>query len=305
MKTVKVVIILLVMTSIAYFVVKSVISTGPPTENTKDTTNNPHIEKIRRDIELLIKKSDQEFCVDIYEAIHYDIEDNHRSNRLGATSHENDQWQDILYKQLYAAYAEKFIKQSFYVFEQSGWSDLDLQIIRSQTDLLQKDTLLQRSTPIDISLNQIRAILSKYDEIKMFIEECRLFNLDKLGLEDTFPIDDVRLKIARSKGYLQNSMDNPYINNCLQLKNELNSVPDIMLEAHSNYLSAKILKWTGAYKGLLSQKNYNNDIWLPIKRQIDELEKGPYNSSILNDNLAMLRQKWDIEAAEAYNHYTN
>jgi hypothetical protein len=301
MKALKILIISLVILIIVYFIYQSLSPGNTLTEISKPVDK---IERIQMKIDTLGSKTNEEFCVEYYREILYDIEDNYRSNKLGSNSVENEQWKENLAKKVYAIYAEKFIKQAFYFFTKSNWSDSDLQVIRDETRYLQQATFLQPNSPIDISLNEIHNVLDKYEEILAFIAEVKHFNTSSYGIEDTFPLEEVKSKMQRAAIYLKNNLENEYVNNCIQLRTDLNAVPELYFRSHCNYLEMKIQKWSGEYTRIVQQRIYNDSVWTPLKNQIEALDMGQYKVSNINDCMAMLKLKWDAESVEAYNHYS-
>ena len=125
---------------------------------------------------------------------------------------ENDQWRENLSRQLYAAYTDKFIKQAFYVFNGSGWNEGDIKFIREEHALLQSSPNLQRNSPIDVSFNEIRAILNKYDEILTFINYCKSFLSWRLWRRKIpFRLKMLKIRMARAQSYLTNNLENTYV----------------------------------------------------------------------------------------------
>lgn len=302
MRSVKVLIILIVLGFLAYIVIESIIPVYEPDEIQGQIN---HSGRLQDKIDSVQLSSDKEFCVDLYKEISFDIDDCFRSHRLGETDDLNEQSRTNLNKQLYFTYTNKFINQAFYVFSGPNWSDASLQIIRDETLYLQESDFLQRNTPIDISLNEIRAVLNKYDEISAFIKECRLFNPTANAIEDTFPTEEVKAKISRAQAYLKNSMENSYVNNCVTLKTDLQSVPAVLFGAHCNYLESKVMKWSGEYTRIIKRSIYQDSVWIPLKNQIEVLESSGYQVADANQKYEMIKLKWEAQMMDAANYYNN
>jgi hypothetical protein len=304
MRVIKVLIVLIAICAIALYVKNSYIKTVA-VQNVR--SGNSEVEKKIDEIEAFIKelsqKPDSEFCKESFNLISYYIEEAHKERRLGVSTVENDQWRENLSRQLYAAYTDKFIKQAFYVFNGSGWNEGDIKFIREEHALLQSSPNLQRNSPIDVSFNEIRAILNKYDEILTFINYCKSFKLEVMAPEDTFPIEDVKIRMARAQSYLTNNLENTYVKNCEPLKAELKSVPDIFYIAHYDYLNNKVKHWSGTYNQVVSQKAYNENIWIPLKYEIEILVSGLYKTPEVNKDYDSLKAMWEEQGLEAYKYW--
>ncbi|MBK8300413.1 MAG: hypothetical protein IPK90_08185 [Chitinophagaceae bacterium] len=167
MKAIKISLAVIVVAALAFFVIRSCVATDKVGEI--KSSGNQSIDKIQQEIKALQQKPENKFCKDYYNEVAYHIDDYHKNNRLGKSTLENDQWKESLSKQLYAAYADKFIKQAYYIFNRSDWAGNDLSFIRKEYRALQSSPMLERDNPVDRRFNEIKMIFNKYDEIAGFI----------------------------------------------------------------------------------------------------------------------------------------
>lgn len=303
MKTLKISLAVIVVAVIAFFVIRSFVTTDKV--GVIQQSGNPFIDKILQEIKALQIKPESNFCKEYYTEVAYHIDDYHKNGRLGKSTLENNQWKENLSKQLYAAYAEKFIKQGYYVFSRSNWESKDLAFIRSEYGELQSTPMLERNSPIDIKFNEIKVIFKKYDEITSFISFCQRFSYSETGLDKLFPVEDVRSKILNAKSYLNKRLENSYINNCTRLHNGLNEIPQVLFKAHSRYLDNKIIYWTGSYTGYNLQKTYSDNVWTPLNNEIETLDNNIYNVTDFSSEYNRLKRKWATEGTNAYNHFNS
>ncbi len=244
---------------------------------------NQSIKKIEQSIVSLAKMPESSFCKEFHQEVKYYIEDDYSNNRLGSNKSENDQWKKILSSNLYAAYTDKFIKQAFYVFRGSEWEVKKLNFIRKEYQAIQREGyqtgMLEKNSITDKKLNEIKTIFAKYDEIVGFINSSKAFSFEEYDNFDTeFPISGVEQKIIRSKLYLKNNLENNYVKNCLRVKTNLSGVPQIYFKAHISYLDNKIDYWSGKYVDYKNdQPGYSQNIYLPLKNEIDQLDNNIYN----------------------------
>lgn len=267
---------------------------------------NQPTELIKQEIDSLGNLPDSKFCQDAYDNVRYLIDNfykphppQHPYGRLGKTQLENDQWKENLIKNLYSAYADKFIRQAFYVFRNSEWNIDDLKFIRNEYKTLQRSPLLERGSPVDKKFTEIQNIFKKYDEITGFITDCKNFSYLTSGLSNRFPILEVQGKISQSKTYLNK---NEYVNNCTRLHNDLKDIPQVLFWAHIRYLDNKITYWSGLYPNYNSQKDYANNLYKPLKDEIDALDNDIYNASNFDSEYKRLTRKWSDDNARAYSY---
>jgi len=274
MKAVKIILAIAVVAIIGFFVTKWLINIDPPKDI--DLPKNLYTERIESEIDSLKKMAENKFCQKYYNDVQYRINDYFNHGFLGKNESDNSQWQEILLKNLYSAYAPKFVEQAMYVFSRSDWEKSDLKFIRSEVKSLEKSSYLTPG-PVTISFNTINTILAKYDEINGFINACNGFAYSNDDLEKTFP--DVSEKIKKSRAYIANNLDNSYVNNCTRLKGGLQAIPKILFEKHISYLTKKINDNGARYSEFYFQPDYSNTIYEPLKNQVDALNNDIYGIS--------------------------
>ena len=287
MKAVKIILTIVVVAIIGFFVTKWLRDDDRP----KDT-NLPENQYTERDsimIDSLKRIPVDKFCKVYYLKVQAIIDEDFRNGSLGLTSYKegniwkekkddnlNNQWNEILSKNLYSAYAPKFVEQAKYVFSRSEWKDADLTFIRSEVKSLQSSAYLG-STGLVTSFDTINTILAKYDEINNFIKACKEYTYSNYDLESTFP--DVSDKIQKSRAYITNNLDNSYVNNCTRLKEGLQAIPKILFDKHISYLTKKINDNGARYSEFNYQSDYSNTIYTPLRNQVDAVNNDIYGIS--------------------------
>jgi hypothetical protein len=304
MKTIKVALATLVLSAIAFFVIKSIFIESP-VEGGKSSSGNPFIDKIQQEIKSITLKPDNNFCKESYSIAFFQINDFHKSRRFGNSTSENDLWKENLTKQLYAAYAQKFIKQAFYIFNRREWNNNDLNFIRNEYLTLQKSNLLERNSLIDKKFNEIKSIFYKYDEIVSFISECNEFSYTEINLDLSFPIQNITNKISVANKYRSNNLENTYVNNCSRLHIDLKKVPKNLFNVHVKYLDNIIDFWSNSYKNFLNQSSHRSSILFPIKEKIEilDLNKDIYDVPELEDEQNRLEKKLEKDGNKAMDYF--
>lgn len=306
MKKVKIALAVIVVVAIIIASIRGCMKVGNP-DSIQGLDKKENIKNIEDKIESLKLGQEYFFCKDLYEEIKYYIEDDYINNRLSKNQSENDQWKKNLSTQLYSAYTEKFIQQSFYVFGGSEWDMKKLNFIRSEYQILQKEGyltgMLEKNSNPDKKLNEIKIILKKYDEIAGFLNSCNAFSFTSDDLNEEFPISSVQTKIIRSKELLKNKLENNYVKNCERLKKELNKVPQILFNAHVKYLDNKITSLGGQYVNNTSQKDYSDNLFSPLKTEIDMLYNDIYKGINIDIEYNKLETKLNEESSAAYKHF--
>ena len=307
MKVLKISLAVIVVATIAFFIIRSLATTVKPDEISSPI--NQFTGRIEQEIDSLGKLPDSKFCKDAYGNIKSLIDDFYKPHppqypygRLGSTQMENDQRRENFMKELYSVYADKFIRQAFYVFRGSEWRDENLRFIRSEYQTLQKSKLLERGSPVDKKFTEIQTIFSKYDEIVGFISTCKSFSYSASGLSDRFPISDVQSKISRASTYRNNRLENDYVNHCTRLHDELKEIPQALFKVHIRYLNNKIAQWSGLYSNYNSQKDYSNNLGVPIQSEIDALDNKIYNAANFDNEYKKLSDKWNADKRAAYEY---
>lgn len=272
MKIVKIILALAVIVTIGVFIWKWVVVIDEPKIITPPI--NQFTEKIQSEIDSLKQMPANTFCQKFYHDIQYLIIDYHQKRFLSNNVNDNNQWQEILSNNLYAAYAQKFVEQALLVFSRSQWKNDDLKFIRSELVTLHSSPFLDLSGPVANSFSSINTILAKYDEITDFIFACNSFSYSNYELGISFP--DVSVRIQKARAYLANNLDNQYVNNCAQLKKGLQEIPKNLFDKNVRYLQIKINNHGGRYAEFNYQSDYSRAIYTPLKNQIDNLNNDTY-----------------------------
>lgn len=300
MKAVKISLAVIAIAAIAFFVIWSLT----PPEKPEDTvlSKNQFTLRIEQEIDSLGNMPDNKFSQEVYKEIDYRINSYYDEGRLGENSSENDQWKENLTKNLYSAYADKFIKQAFYVFHGSEWNVEDLRFIRSEYQTLRKSGLLEKGSPVDKKFTEIQTIFNKYDEVVGFVNNSKGFSYSASGLSNRFPISEVRSKITQTRTYLSNRLENKYVNNCVHLRDELKEIPQSLFKTHVRYLDNKIIYWSEMYPNYASQSDYVNNLYKLLKSEIDALDNNIYNVPNFDSEYNRLSKKWSADNTKAYNY---
>lgn len=285
---------------------------GPEKVN---AAKNQFTAKIEQEIEQLKAKPDSRFCKDFYQEVAFHINEFYKPlpptypfGRFGKTQSANDQWRENLEKNLYSVYADKFIKQAKTVFLGSDWNKKNRNFIQAEKNELKgkKDMhgkkFLVIGSPVYNDFKTIQTALNKYNEIARFIWLCRKFSYTSDSLSDRFPIAEVQSKIQRAASLRQNHLENKYVNNCTRLHDGLAKIPQYLFSSHVNYLDKKIDHWLDMYSNYTSQKDYSNNLYNPIRSEIEGLDNAIYNVPNFDSEYSRLLQKWSADNANAYNY---
>jgi len=301
MKAVKISLAVMVIVAIAFFVFRSSERTEEVGEIQQ--SENTSVVDIQAKITELSQKPHNRFCKDFYDEIAYYIDDDYKNGKFDDNQSNNEQWKNNLTKQLYSAYADKFIGQVLYVFNRPKWESSDLSFIRSEYTRLQRSPLLERGSPVAKRFNEIKTVFDKYDEIRSFIASCKSFGYNRTGLYDKYPMSEVSGKIAQAKTYRENRLGNSYVNNCAALHSELDEVPQILFQKHVRYLDNVMNAWRGKYVGYNLQKTYVSNLYKPIADKIDELDNDLYNVPNFRREYSRLKTRWTTDARNAYSYF--
>ncbi|MCL2650068.1 MAG: hypothetical protein FWD60_03450 [Candidatus Azobacteroides sp.] len=263
---------------------------------------NQFTAKIEAEIEQLKAKPDNKFCKDFYNVVAFHISDFYKQNRFGKNQSENDQWKENLEKNLYSAYAEKFIKQVRIIFRGSEWKPEDLNFIQAEKNELKKSKLLVAGSPVDKEFTTIQTALNKYNEIVSFISSCKSFGFSGTALSDRFPIENVREKLSKVASLRNNRLENEFVNNCTRLHDGLKEIPQALFKKHVWYLDNKIDYWSNMWCNYNSHKDYSQNLNTPLKNEINDLGNSTIYSGVNVDNqYNYLLQKWSRDNQKAYN----
>ncbi|MDR1937440.1 MAG: hypothetical protein LBQ73_02935 [Tannerellaceae bacterium] len=301
MKIVKISLAVVVVALIGFFLWKWwIVEITPPQQ--PPLPKNPFTERIEEEINSFDKLPDDKFCKEFYSEVGYHIDDYHKQGRLGSNQPENDQWKENLSKNLYSAYVDKFIRQAFYVFRGSEWDINALAFIRSEYQTLRASAWLESGSLVDEEFVEIQTIFAQYDEIAGFISSCKSFSYSGSSLSDRFPLADVVNKMSRAATYRNNGLGNEYVNNCTRLRDELRGVPQTLFRAHVRYLDNKIDQWSGLYSNYNSQPDYANNLYKPLKSEIDALDNNIYKLANFEREYNRLSKKWSDDNIKANNY---
>lgn len=275
MKAIKIILAVVVVGVLGYFAWKWLIKPIDPPEQ-PTPPRNQFIERIEKEIDSLGKMSTNSFCPELNQKIQYDIKEFYTKGYLGETTSDNDQWNEILNKNLYSTYAQKFVKQAMTVFGGNEWEEDKLVFIRNEAKELQKSDYLKSNSPVKASFAEIETILAKYDEIEKFLNNYDKFNTPNNNVLDKFPSNKANEKIQKAKNYLKNNLDNSYVNNCTRLKDGLKEVPRKLFDKHEAYLKQKINSYASKYWDYETQAEYSTNVYTPLLNQINEIDYKVY-----------------------------
>src|SRR5690606_30944654 len=106
--------------------------------------------------------------------------------------------------------------------------------------------------------------------------------------------------------YRDNQLENPYLNNCARLHNELNAIPQTLFHKHFQFLNHKIDNYLGLYNQYEFQKTYNDQLYVVVKKHIELLDNGLYeNTELTTETYDLLINKWDADFGNAYFYFEN
>lgn len=301
MKIVKISLAIAVIGIISFFVIQSL--GGSPKIDKVAPPGNPFTQKIEQEIKSLSNLPENKFCNVKYNEVKYYIDDYYKSQLLGKNKYENNQWKEILSKNLYSVYSSKFIKQSYYVFNKSEWNIQSIAFIRSECITLRKSEFLEKGSPIDNSYSKIQLILSKYDEINNFVASCKGFSYSDYSLNSTYPLLNIKQKIARVAVYKKNKLENDFVNNCVRIHNQLNEIQQSLFNSHYKYLLNKFRNWQELYSQYNSFNEYRSILFMPLKRELDLMDNAIYHASDFKNKHDNLEDILQTDSRNAYNHF--
>jgi hypothetical protein len=83
--------------------------------------------------------------------------------------------------------------------------------------------------------------------------------------------------ISQSKDYLNNNLENTYVNKCSRLRDSLQAIPQELFEVHIRYLDNKISEWSNMYPNYNSYSDYVNNLYNSLKGEVDAMNNSIYN----------------------------
>lgn len=280
MKTLKIILAISVVSTIGYFIWKWLPNVGEG--DGVGLPKNQYTLEIQNKIKEISAKPADVFCHQDFVNIQSSIDDFYKGGFLGKKyekkgkidievndENNNAEWKKILSKDLYSAYAQKFVEQSMYVFNGTAWRIQDVSFIRKETNQLSSSEFLVSNSPIAQSFNQIKSVLDEYDQINTFINNCNNYGFNDGDIDANFP--DVSDMISQAKNYQIRGFENNQLNNCNRLINDLKSIPQSMFKKHINYLIDKITENAPLFDQFQTQPEYQDVIYRKLKNQVSNL----------------------------------
>ncbi|MFN3760288.1 MAG: hypothetical protein ACK4SF_13845 [Algoriphagus aquaeductus] len=301
MKNLKIILTIIILIGLSTYTFYSIYSTKDPPQI--KNIENQFTRRIESKIDSLKNMAENNLTDNLYREIDFLITENYKEKKLGTTETENDQWKDILSRNLYTTYSDKFIKMAFYVFNRIEWKSEDLNYIRVEYQLIQRSPYLERGSETDQKLDEIGDILKQYDTIIKFIYNCSNFSHAETSLTGKFPVQEVIAMLNQRERYKLTNLGNTYVNNCARLHDQLNVIPEVLFQANVRYLDNKIDMWSGMYSNFNSQKVYADNLYSQLANEIEELDNDIYNSTKFDDEYLRLKRKWQSDAQKAYEYF--
>jgi hypothetical protein len=234
------------------------------------------VEDIKREISSLQNLSSERISTLSFETIQNKIDENHKAKLFSQKESDNDNYKINLSKDLFSAYALHFVEYCRKKFKSGTCLDSDFRQIQSEASKLSRSTFLEKGAELDVELKTIQTTVSKYFEIRNFINSCNNYSFIYYGMDIIYPIDEDFVKVYRARAYIDKKMENVSLNNCTNLKKLLSEVPTNLFNAHFEYLNNKIRKNLDRFNEFKFQSEYSNNIYSPLKRQIDLLYADTY-----------------------------
>lgn len=278
MKAIKIILALVVTAVITFFVFKFIVN--PPAAPLITPPINQFTVRIEQEVDSMQNSEHKSLYSvnEFYDDIQYRIDDYHKSMFFGSNQTDNDVWHDILSKNLYSAYAPRFVVQAYNVFSGSEWERRDRDYISREVSALQSSIYLTEGNDAT-QLKNIRVVLNKFNEIASFI-----WNSNNISYStySSFPINDVKEKIDKASNYKNELVTNNgakaeyYVKNSNYINNGLESVPRKLFEKHVSYLNNKITNHSKDYEEYDSQQKFNKEIFNPINEELKILNNEMY-----------------------------
>lgn len=318
MKAIKIGLAIVVLTAIGFFVFNS-LGEPPPPPPPPAESKNEFVNQINKKIDAIESLPNSEFAKAIYNEIKYLIEDRakphppkYRFGRLGESRSENNQQKENLMRNLYSAYVDKFIEQAFHVFGDTLWSTSDLTFIRSEYQTLRRSPYLESGSPVDDQLGYIQGILKKFDEINRFILQSTSIQFPDPSTfpgseNDTSFVERLNSKLDSIETYRNVVSRHNYLRNCARLRKRLVESPKVIFGGHVQYLDERITLWSGFYERYNSQATYAQQLYTPIKDEIDVLIGDLYENTSVNpyDEHQRLLVRWNRDAEMAFDKFNS
>lgn len=279
MKTVKIILVTIVIGLIAFFVlqwsVEGTRNVGDGKATAKAT--NQFVQKIENEIESLKASSANEFNKNVFKDIQAELNAFHDAEELGKDRIQNEEKYKSLSKILLSTYVPKFVEEAYSKFQASTWKDADLNFIRNEIKEIKAHEFFDSDhSEFSSEFNTINTIISRYYETVNLINQSKSFptNLD-YSVNGRFPLDQVKEKIAESKIYENYNSNNRYVN-VTWLKEAIKEIPYQMYRRHYNFLETQIQQNSTKYVDLNSQADYSTKIYQPLKASLEQFDNDIY-----------------------------
>lgn len=304
MKAIKIILALVVTVVITFFVFKFIVN--PPVAPLITPPINQFTDRIEQEVDSMQNSEHKTLysVSEFYNDIQYRIDDYHKSMFFGSNQIDNDEWRDILSKNLCSSYAPKFVEQAYKVFRGTEWRRSDREYISREISSLQSSGHLTEGD-VPTQLNDIQSILNKYNEIANFIWRCNQFTYTNYALSSSFPIKDIESNIKRANKYISNGLDNSYVKNSSYLNNGLDNIPNVFFEKHINYLNVKVDRNSEKYKDFENQIEYSNKTLRPLLVELNTLNNNTYNIdyNYFNQQFNLLLRKLNRIESDAIEYF--
>jgi len=268
---------------------------------------NQYVDDIERQISELGDAPVNVFSAQTSKSIENDINDCYDRGFLGDGDESlNEMQKNRLSRNLFVAYASKFITQAEYVFRRSEWTPAAISTIRTENRRLLNDPLMKLPDNDEPrkELQKIQEVLRQYDQMQAFVERCGRFRASGYALDEYFPISSVQSMIDSAQRFRNTA---GLIRNCSRLQTELANVPQVLFDEHVRYLKEKIRQNSGnrIEEKFEYQSQYMSAIYAPLNNQITALNNSVYNISqtSFNDGKTELTRRWQAEGTRVTNTF--
>lgn len=279
---------------------------------------NTYTEEIQKKIDAINSLPSTQFSRQEYEKIRSSIYLFSKEGYLGIKSvkegkiwknirddSNNKLWNEILSKNLYAAYTKKFIDQANHVLNSTLWRVEDLSFIRNEIQYLKKSPFLAPDDTDAQKLESISTVLNEYNQINNFISTCNNYKYTNFGIDESFP--DLSNLMNTAKSFLDKGFKNEQLNNCIRIKNSLKSLPNTFFNKQYDYYKEKIDKQAERYVEYPpiqeNQPKYRTEIYDKLRNQINEKFDGELYG-IDQDSFEQNQQKLNLQLKK-YGQWSN
>jgi len=289
---------IVVIAVLGFFVWKWISGPGiyPPPHPEPPTQKSAFVDSVEAEIEAIKNMPDNKFCQPYYTSIKEEIAYNHNRGYFSDNATYNDQWNEILGRNLHSAYSDKLVEQAMFVFNGNEWKNADLNFIRSEVKTLKQSPYFNNGTVFD----KVDRTLNKYDEVSAFIKKCKDFNFTVYRIYAHFP--DKSHDMARAKD-LKSNMG--LVKNCKRLVDKLDSVPQIFFDKHVNYIKEKIAENGGNYDNYNDYNDYTDRVTEKLKEDIKGIDCSKYGvGDTCTKKRSELNKDIDTDNKNAYKHFS-